>query len=615
MKKFGEICVSGSMIFGLLFLIFNVSFIITPYWLLPQQPILKFLILSGTIITGLIWAYLSTGTLKLQFYLNSLPRLFVLFSVIIAINLLPVFSDIPWRGDEDFHILIMLRLMDSLQPYRTILFVVGLLIFLYLLSKKTGYAIFFYSVLMAGIYYVLVIVRLLPLQDLVFYPRYPYFTYWMTAILLKIPSILLGTYHEEFFHLIPVLFTGVLIWLYLRASFDEMTIPAILAGISVASIPVVYYYSSIFYLELPAVCLMFIVCLRIEHLLDSDFEEIRNDPGWYALILIGFIKETAIPFLLVFVAFRIAIKIVKLIKREQDRCGEKHQAGKNSFKEIYSAFSHEVVICFLLVFPALLYLIFRTSTAEIIRGNVPEANILFSVSTYKVIIQSYLEQFGPYLIILFAGCILLIRQRKYIRVSFYLATIVFFLVFFSIDDWRYIGYSRFNLLILPEILACGVVVIHRLKDRKIIGPALSILILVINFYISPINLDGSKKPFWGNYNYDTSEHYYPYEETLQWVKDSNNYGTLLFTGMKYPYYLDFYFSKLNWFPVYTIIESKDTHNEKEDILEKLAIGKEKNYTFVIYQIAGRDIPAFENGIGYAHKQAFCNMAHCLLVFY
>lgn len=615
MKKFGEICVSRSMIFGLLFLIFNVGFIITPYWLLPQQPILKFLILSGTIITGLIWAYLSTGTLKLQFNLNSIPRLLVLFSVIVAINLLPVFTDIPWRGDEDFHISIVLRLMDSLQPYRTILFAVGLLIFLYLVSKKTGYAIFFYSVLLVGIYYVLVVARLLPSQDLVFYPRYPYFTYWMTAILLKIPSIFLGTYHEEFFHLIPVLFTGILIWLYIRASFHEMTIPAILAGISVASIPVVYYYSSIFYLELPAVCLMFIVCLRIEHLLDSDFEEIRNDPGWYALILIGFIKETAIPFLLVFVAFRIAIKIVRVLRQEQECCGEQHRAGKISFKKIYGALKHEVVICFLIVFPALLYLIFRTSTAEINRGNVPEAYVLFSVSTYKVIIQSYLEQFGPYLVILFAGCILLIRQRNYIRVSFYLSTIVFFLVFFTVDDWRYIGYSRFNLLILPVILACGVAVIHHLKDRKIIGPALSILILVVNFLMSPINLDGSKKPFWGNYNFDTSEHYYPYEKTLQWIKDSDSQGSLLFTGSNYPYYLDFYFYKLNWFPEYKVIDSDGNRNEKKDILEKLDYGKKENYSFVIYQLSRLDLPEPENNIGYTHKQAFCNMAHCLLVFY
>jgi hypothetical protein len=331
-----------------------------------------------------------------------------------------------------------------------------------------------------------------------------------------------------------------------------MTIPGFLAGIAVALIPVVYYYSSIFYLELPAVCLMFIVCLRIDHLLFSDFEEIRNDPGWYALILIGFIKETTIPFLLVFVAFRIAIKIVELIKRKQNCYKENQQPVIYPLKRIYEVFSQEVVIGFLLLFPAALYVLFRTSLIDTYRGNVPTVINLFYISTYEVIIRSLFEQFGPYLIIFLAGSILLIRQGEKIRAGFYLSNIIIFLIFFTVDDWRYIGYSRFNLLILPEILACGIVVIHRLKDRKIIGPALSILILALNFLISPINSDGTKKPLWGNYNFDTSEHYYPYEETLQWIKDSDIDGPLLFTGMDYPYYLDFYFYKLNWFPDHKI---------------------------------------------------------------
>jgi len=530
-------------------------------------------------------------------------------------NLQPLLSDIPWRGDEDFHILYVLALINILQPFWLVLIVVGFLIFLYLISKNRRFAIFYYSVIMMAVYCALVVFRTQPLQNLPFFPRYPYITYWMTAILIKIPSLFFGTFHEGFFRLIPVLFTGVIAWLFIRASFDEMTIPGFLAGIAVASIPVVYYYSSIFYLELPAVCLMFIVCLRIDHLLFSDFEEIRNDPGWYALILIGFIKETTIPFLLVFVAFRIAIKIVELLKRKQNGFKEKQQPVESPHKRIYQVFSQEVVIGFLLLFPAALYVLFRTSLIDTFRGNVPTVNNLFYISTYEVIIRSLFEQFGPYLILFLSGCVLLIRQGEKIRAYFYLSCIVIFLIFFTVDDWRYIGYSRFNLLILPEILACGIVVIHRLKDRKIIGPALSILILALNFWISPINSDGTKKPLWGNYNFDTSEHYYPYEETLQWIKDSDIDGSLLFTGLDYPYYLDFYFYKLNWFPVHKVILSEGNHDEKMDILEELATGKEENYSSVIYQITGKDIPAFKEGIGYSNQKVICNKAHCLLVFY
>jgi hypothetical protein len=615
MEKTREIHVSRSTIFGLLFLCFNFGFIITPYWLLPEQPVIKFLVLSGTILLGIIWAYHSASTVILRFNLRALPGLLVLLVVLIVMNLQPLSADIPWRGDEDLHISTVLVLISFLQPYTTILFIIGFLIFLFLLSKKTGYAIFFYSVIMLVIYCAFVVFRIFPLQELFLSPRYPFITYWISAILLKIPSIFLSSYHEEFYRLIPVLFTGVIIWLFIKASFDNMKIPAFLAGISVASIPVVYYYSSIFYLELPAVCLMFIVCLRIDHLLNSDFKEIRTEPGWYALILIGFIKETAIPFLLVFVVFRIALKIYRLIQGKQNSIKEKNPPEKFTLKGMYDVLSQEMAICFLLLFPAALYLIFRSSLGEITRGYVPSVNNLFHLSTYKVIIRSILEQFGPILVIFIAGCVLLIRQRKFLRVCFYLSTIVIFLIFFTADDWRFIGYSRFNLLILPEILACGVAVIHRLNGQKIIGPAISIIILAVNFVISPINFDGTKKPFWGNYNTDTSEHYYPYEETLQWIKDSGIRGPLLFTGLYYPYYFDFYFNKLNWFPVYKVIESEEGRNESKDILKMLAIGKEEKYTAVIYHILGKEIPTFEKDTGYAHEQSICNMAHCLLIFY
>ncbi|GAP21802.1 hypothetical protein [Leptolinea tardivitalis] len=603
------------MIFGLLFIIFNFAFIISPYWLLPELPIGKFTVLVVTIISGIIWANYSTGRLQLQYSIKSFAGLVILLSVIFAINLGPLSSSIPWRGDEDFHIANVLALINDLQPYVSIFVLAGFVVFLYLLAKNKGLAFIWYSLIMLVIFWALAVIRILPLGNPVFFPRYPYFTYWITAILLKIPSIIFTPFHEEFYRLVPLLFTGIIIWLFIRVSFKEISVPSFLAGIGVTTIPLVFYYSSIFYLELPAVCLMFVVCLRIDHLLHSDFNEIRNDPAWYALLLLGFIKETTLPFLIVFVIFRFAILFLKLKKSGQNNFDEKQQPEPNPLKRIYAVLGQEVIISLLVLFPAVLYLIFRSSLAEISRGYIPAGNNLLHLSTYKVIIRSLLEQFGPFLVIFLAGCILLIRQKDYIKVCFFLSSIVIFLIFFTADDWKFIGYSRFNLLILPEILACSIAVFHRLKDQKILGPVLSILILAVNLWISPVNSDGTKKPFWGNYNYDTSEHYYPYEETLQWIKDSDIHGSILFTGLYYPYYFEFYFHKLNWFPVYKVIESEENRNEKRDILKMLTIGKEENYTFVIYHILGKDIPTIEKDTGYEHMQEICNMAHCLLVFY
>jgi len=44
-----------------------------------------------------------------------------------------------------------------------------------------------------------------------------------------------------------------------------------------------------------------VVCLNIRSLLRDDYQMIRQNPAWYALILIGFIKETTLPFLICFI--------------------------------------------------------------------------------------------------------------------------------------------------------------------------------------------------------------------------------------------------------------------------------------------------------------------------
>ena len=52
----------------------------------------------------------------------------------------------------------------------------------------------------------------------------------------------------------------------------------------------------------PAVLLMAIVAFHAEALLFDEVHEVLQHPAWVALVLIGFIKETALPFLAAFLA-------------------------------------------------------------------------------------------------------------------------------------------------------------------------------------------------------------------------------------------------------------------------------------------------------------------------
>ncbi len=79
------------------------------------------------------------------------------------------------------------------------------------------------------------------------------------------------------------------------------------------------------------------------------------------------------------------------------------------------------------------------------------------------------------------------------------------------------------------------------------------IILVGNLFISPINLDGTKKARWGSYLIDIADQYYPYEDALTWIKENYPNRRILLTGLYYPYRLSFYFEKLECYPQLDII--------------------------------------------------------------
>jgi hypothetical protein len=89
----------------------------------------------------------------------------------------------------------------------------------------------------------------------------------------------------------------------------QNTAVAVAIGLAAATIPELFYYSSLLYLEMPAVALMFLVCLQADQLLSLGFADLKKSPSWYALILIAFIKETTLPVLLGFVAYRVIVQL------------------------------------------------------------------------------------------------------------------------------------------------------------------------------------------------------------------------------------------------------------------------------------------------------------------
>ncbi|NMC60358.1 MAG: hypothetical protein GYA51_13390 [Candidatus Methanofastidiosa archaeon] len=153
--------------------------------------------------------------------------------------------------------------------------------------------------------------------------------------------------------------------------------------------------------------------------------------------------------------------------------------------------------------------------------------------------------------------------------------------------------------------------------KSFLGYVLLVVTITANIIISPINMDGTKKPFWGNYNYDTSEHYYPFDTAFKLLKQKQ-VNNILISDMTYPYYYKFYLSK---YELTAKVKEKVTPvNEVMSLEDAVTYATTKGYDAVIYPILkdigkpdkDQEIEIEKDISGYKINK-ICNQAHCLLV--
>jgi hypothetical protein len=577
---------------ALLACIYALGFIITPYWSLPAAVGTKIILLVLTTSLGVLWVTWAGESLQVRLDRWGSISFAVLLIGMFALNFKCLNSGIPWKGDEEFHIVITKALATQFPNGGVLTIWASLGLILYTAWKKARWAIPVGAVLCGGM--TLISLQWNPIQgtDLL---RYPFINYWFLTLPPRIATLFTNPYHEILYRIVPLLSAILLAWFFQRSLTGSKTPLNWLWGFAVATMPLVFYYSSILYLEMPAVVLMTAVCLKIKSLLTEDFDQIRHNPAWYALVFIGFVKETAAAFLMCFILCRIIASWLR---------------GR-AFKSLKQVLPAEMKLFYCILFPLMFYILLR-STLTTTRSFQPSLTELWNISV-QTIAQSFVEQFSIFLLFFAGGCILLFRKQEYAAAGFFLSTIVAIPLFFAADNWLYAGYSRFNLFLLPAILTGSGVLIQQIK--KPLGTVIVFAVIAINLVISPIYTDGSKQPAWGNYLVDTSEHYYPYPAALSWLKGIYHHPRILFAGLDYPYFFNYYFDKLNWQPDYVIDLPENPPGGGVDISGVLARAERGNFDAVIYQVSGKDIPKTQQAGHFRLKKVIQNQAHILMIYY
>ena len=597
-----------SFVTALLASFFALAYLVTDYWNIPDAIPLKLIFLGGTILLAILWSGLAGNKARVEIKQSSWPYFLLLFAVIFILNFLPLTGDIPWRGDEDHHIRVTLHLYEEIFKipwYDIVAILVTWGVILYLSWHKPKWAILVGTVSLA------LLIHFYPEHSIFGVLRYPYINYWTYFLAMFPGGLIFGPYHEVLYRIIPFLSVIALAWFWQRSLAPKQEPINLLWGLAIALIPSVYYYSSILYLEMPAIFLMTIVCLRSENLLTKSFPELKKDLGWYALILIGFIKETTLPFLLCFLLCRIVVTVWQRIKGNKPilQTGEyKEEKARDSIGQTIKG---ELAVYFVTLLPIVYYLSFREKFANT-RSYHMKFSHLLNFEVYKVLAQSFLEQFGIFVFLFIAGGVLLIIKKKYPSFFFYVVLILGYSVFYMLDQKIYIGYSRFNLFLLPPLLASAGFLIKEVHERK----KLVSYLLVVVILVSSIQRDGTKVPYWGNYLFDTSEHYYPVEEAVTWLKENEQHDSVLCTGMYYEYTFFFYARKVNWVPSKSDIFLSDIENQDDALnLENALIEAERqDYNNVLFFVLGEDIPPMPEDSVYHEEQVFQNMAHQIVIY-
>ncbi|MBA4368075.1 MAG: hypothetical protein C0403_10620 [Desulfobacterium sp.] len=579
-----------------LFCIFSLAYIAGPYWTIHPSLFIRLLLLVVTIGMALFFAYYSSGDLQVRLNNYDFISFLVLFLILLLLNHRTLISAIPMRGDEDYHIIVILdfarKVTATVNFHIPFILLTGL--FLFTAFRKSKYYIIFGT----GVLFYFILFGASEQASHSTILRYPFFSRTFQVIVPIIVNFFDNLYIEISYRVAPFVSAILLAWLSQRYRPFPDRILNLMFGIAIGTMPLVYYYSSVVYLEMPAVVLIMIVCFQMEALLNDDFQKLKQQPAWYALITLGFIKETTLLFLLLFMIFRIANQLCLTI-----RC--KKNFLSNGFREL------SIGLCTLL--PVFIYLLYRSYYGTS-RNTSFEIINLTKFEIYPVILQSFFDQFGFFLILFVAGCLLFVKKRQFLALSFALSTIIAYSLFYAIENTIYSGYSRFNLFSLPLIISISKELLYDLRHKKILVCSLILIAIISNIRLSPIHMDGTRIPLWGNYLVDTSEHSYPYPETIQWLKKNHKSSIILFSGMNSPYFFSFYFHKYGWTPPSNMMKSNYRDDEKTSLMIALEKAEASNYDIVIFQLRNNKMPKTDNQYGFRLEKIIRNQAHSIGIF-
>lgn len=347
--------------------------------------------------------------------------------------------------------------------------------------------------------------------------------------------------------------------------------------IGVLTIPIFLFNGTLIYLELPIVAVATIALFDFKKWLGASYPHVCRSWSFLSVITLCFLKETGMIIALILVLCRAIIRFA----RDRDRAQPRF------------SLTEEIKVFFAIMLPGLLYLLYR-NLCGFRPYNLNLENLLsfkcWSEALYYIILE-----FGGLLLFALFGLVVAMRKYKYFAVLCTACFIGVFLFHF-LEDPRWIGLSRFNLLLAPPLIALAVVGFKNIAEfstknnictQTLTCLFVSLILLALNVAMSPVDIYG-RRGDWGK----SGERWYNWSECFADIKKESTMPEILIGNMSSKYAFGIVLQKVNIMAEITQLPPINSADEREDLNSIFARASNDKCDYVIYRYESKSPQEF-----------------------
>lgn len=428
--------------------------------------------------------------------------------------------------------------------------------------------------------------------------RYPGSQPWLSAWLWEFTrdnlgsGVLFGFEVLRFSSVLAVFVLGLVLVQEMRWRKAAPILP-LLGALVAATIPTLHYHSTLLYLELALIPLLVLLLRDARRWLLASPSSLAGSNAWWAALSLGFLKDTGIIAVAILWIARSVVRGTFLTRR----C-------EWSFATVMA----EARVCFATLGPGVLYLLLRATHGS--RPYQPHFENFLSAEIWLQATRGVAEQFGFLWLPALAGAYLLARRRAWLQLLAAGALFGGMWVFHLVEEPRWVGLARFNLLLLPAVLALAWEGFGALLQRRAIAMSALLLVLVGNALLSPVDRLG-QRAVWGG----SGERWYDYSDCLQELRKLKPDARLAIANVSYSYGIGMTLQRLDWWTDVSNLPVAAPNDASATLRAALELAAKGTFDFVIFRWDGTPAIAPDHQhAGYVRLRDYSSPGGTLTVF-